>query len=168
MANSIFELINEICSSPDCEVYPPNGLPVIGANHILPRDVEEFYRLCGGIDLFKGSAFPTTISMPQRLVLANPVIFKNVSAEDIAATKEDISWSWYLIGEGANSQYMTIDLNPIRLGLCYNSLWILHPGNSDIIALSFTDLLRGLVATNGDYYYWDTAEFQSLGSPYNY
>jgi antitoxin YokJ len=148
-------LLTTIANRPDCIIVPPCGLPLIAPQHRLPSDVYAFYLHCGGLKLFTSAAFPTEIVAPEKLQLANPVIFNNVSAEDLDATRDDPSWSWYLIGVGPNSQYITIDFHPTRLGQCYNSFWIKHPGNSEIIAHSFTELLSDLLATKGEYYSWD-------------
>jgi hypothetical protein len=160
-------LIRTVGAIPDCTVHPPCGIPTIDEEHILPSDLREFYQLCGGVNLFESADFPVCIVPPQRLVLANPVIFVGASEEELEATKNDISWSWYIIGEGHSAQYITIDLSPQRLGRCYDSFWDRHPGNSSIIAKSFTDLLLGLLSYRGEYYYWKDPEFTFLGNPHD-
>jgi hypothetical protein len=157
-------LLQTIQATPGCIVHPTAGFPDIEKGHILPHDLVDFYRLCGGAILFEEAPFPTDIASPKNLVLANPVIFERVSEEELLATKGHISWSWYIIGRGPNSQYITIDLSPERLGYCYDSFWDRHPGNSYIIAPSFTELLLGLLSTRGEYYYWDEPGFP-LNSP---
>lgn len=64
-------------------------------------------------------------------------------------TEYDISSNWYIIGRDMNKEYITIDLNPLRLGRCYDSYWENHgvPGNCAIIATTFTELI-----TLGDAY----------------
>ena len=163
----IQKIINLIKNLPDCIVYPPDNLPTIEVGHLIPLDLEEFYKSCGGILLFKEATFPTLIIPPHKFTQANPVIFSDILNEKIIQeSKEHISWSWYLIGTGPNSQYITIDLSPERLGNVYNSFWIDHPGNSLIVAKSFTDLLLLLIETKGEYYPWDMSNFKFLGSPY--
>lgn len=158
-------LINTIRGALDCIVYPPSGLPSIAANHVLPNDVRQFYELCGGGTLFEHSAYGLSIVAPRDLVLANPVIIKGVSEEILKADQDDISWSWYVIGVGDNGQFITIDLDPLRLGRCYDSFWDRHPTDSLIIATSFTDLLSRLVESQGRYWYWLESDFQPLGNP---
>jgi antitoxin YokJ len=149
------DLLAAIANRSDCSIAPACGLPLIAPEHRLPADVHILYLHCGGLQLFISAAFPTEIVAPEKLQLANPIIFDTVSAEDLDATRSDPSWSWYLIGLGPNSQYITIDFHPSRLGQCYNSFWSKHPGNSEIIARSFTELLNDLLATEGQYYSWD-------------
>ena len=151
----ISEVLTSIGSRSDCIIAPPHDLPLIAPDHRLPADVQAFYLRCGGLQLFTTAPFPTAIVAAQKLQLANPIIFDGVSDAELDATRDDRSWSWYLIAVGPNSQYITIDFHPDRLGQCYNSVWIKHPGNSEIIARSFTELLADLLATEGEYYSWD-------------
>lgn len=151
----IYSLIEAVRGISNCVVFPPNGLPVIAQHHRLPKDLEIFYQVCGGMNLFVDSAFPTRVSTPSEFVLANPIIFSEVSREELEATKGDISWSWYIIGYGPNSQYITVDLDESRQGTYYNSFWIKHPSNSEIIAHSLGELLENLLSTQGEYYWFD-------------
>jgi antitoxin YokJ len=160
---SIEELLATFRARPDCQVLPPSGIPVVETGHQLPADLSEFYTLCGGMRLWEADVFPLRIVSSDRCVLANPVIIVGVSAAILAETRGHCSWTWYVVGEGPNGQYVTIDFAPERLGLCYNSSWEVHPGNSTIIAYSFTDFLNRLADSNGQTWYWDDAEFVSLG-----
>jgi hypothetical protein len=165
---SILPVLNAIRDTPGCIVHPPTGLPPIRDEHILPEDVREFYMSCGGVDLFPDAPFSVTIVPPDKVVLANPVIIGNWEEDKLRANSaDDISWSWYIIAESSNSQYITIDLSPERLGYCYDSFWELHPGDSAIIATSFTDLLMHLLANRGQHWYWLEPGFQTLGRPYD-
>jgi len=89
-------MIDTIQATPDCRVYSPTGLPVVAAEHILPDDLQAFYQICGGVTLFEHAHFAFSIVSPQNLVLANPVLFADVSPEQLAATRGHISWSWYI------------------------------------------------------------------------
>lgn len=160
---SIEELLAKFRAKPGCEVLPPSGIPVIESGHTLPVDLREFYTRCGGVRLWKEDAFPLQIVSPDECVLANPVIIIGVSEQILAETRGHRSWSWYVIAEGPNGQFVTIDMAPERLGLCYNSSWEVHPGNSTIIARSFTDFLNRVAESNGQAWYWDNDEFVSLG-----
>ncbi len=163
----IHQLLELIKLNNDCMILPTKDLPDIPKDLRMPNDVLKFYQLCGGVHLFQSSAFPTLIVPPDEFVPANPVIFSNVEPKQLDTIRGDISWTWYMLGIGPNSQYITIDLCPIRLGLCYDSFWIRHPRDSRIIAKSFTDLLTRLWETKGEYYYWDESSFKSFGSPYD-
>ena len=158
-------LVAAIQNTPGCAVRPPAGLPKVADGHVLPDDLREFYTLCGGATLFSSALYDFTIVPPDRVVPANPVILVGATEEQLAATKDDISWSWYIIGESDSGQYISIDLNPERLGRCYDSFWEVHPGNSPTIARSFTDLLVRLLADGGQSLYWTTPDFDPAQQP---
>lgn len=162
-------LVVRIQRTPRCRVYPPDGLPTIKSEHVLPDDLISFYKLCGGADLFEPerNTYGILIVPPRKLVLANPVIMEGLSEEELATTSDDVSWSWYIIGEAANSQYITIDLSRERLGRCYDSFWEVHPGNSPIIASTFTDLLVHLLENRGEHFYWLRQDFNPLGDAHH-
>lgn len=167
---SIQEVLVEIEMLQDCYLYPAQGLPKISTTHALPGDLLEFYRQCGGVSLYQSSAYSIEVVPPAKVTLANPKII-GISEEGLKALSEDsldISWSWYIIAEGANAQYITIDLSRERLGRCYDSFWDRHatPGYSPIIAKSFTELLGRLVENRGKHWYWLQPEFQPYGDAY--
>src|SRR4029079_10092609 len=115
--------------------------------------------------------FAITIVPPDRLVFAKPVIFRLHPEGDINhyIPLADISWSWYIIGEGEPSLggwYVTIDLSPARLGRCYDSFWDVHPFNSTIIAHSVTELLLKLFPYEGDDWIRDSPDQQFWPSAY--
>jgi hypothetical protein len=153
-------LIRRIQQTPGCRVYPPNGLPVIGREHSFPTDMHDFYQVCGGVSLFEDAGYYVNIVPPQNLLLANPIIVKSESSTLIDGN--DISWSWYIIAESHSSQYISIDLSPERLGRCYDSFWDIHPWNSTLIALSFSELLSRLLANQGQHWYWLQPGFEEI------
>lgn len=156
----IADLLAFIPSLPGCTIYPPAGLPVIASPYVLPDDVAWFYRHCGGAQLFAHTPYATLIVPPDKVVPANPVILVGVSATELAQTAADPSWSWHIIAEGPNAQYITIDLDPSRLGRCYDSFWDRHPADSILIATSFTQLLARLAASRGQHWYWLQPDFR--------
>jgi len=161
-------LISNIRLTPGCGVYTPTGLPHVRKEHTLPDDLRDFYQLCGGVTLFQDASYSVSIVPPRKMVLANPIILNMWSEEELRADSgDDISWSWYIIAEGENSQYLTIDLSRERLGYCYDSFWDIHPQDSQIIAKSFTDLLVQLLANRGRHWYWLQPKFRSLGKAYD-
>jgi len=165
---SIPELLSIINQTPNCELKPAQGLPNIEKTHIIPGEVVEFYTLCGGVSLYKTSAYSIEIVHPNELVLANPVIYNGVEEDALEASKSDISWSWYIIGTGQNRQFVTIDFAPERVGRCYDSFWDSHamPGYSPIIARSFNELLDRLIQNQGKHWYWLQPDFKSIGDAY--
>lgn len=146
-----------------CSIFPVAGEPQVHPAHRLPDDLREFYHLCGGLMLFIGSVFPTSIVAPVDLVQANPVIVGEEGAYDI-------SWSWYILAsDGTDIQRMTIDLSSERLGRCYDSFWDRHAiaGSTTIIALSFTEFLSRAYACQGMDLYWLRDDFVPLGDAYD-
>lgn len=156
-------LIGEIRQLPDCRVLPPAGLPEMGDGLYLPEDLHRFYELCGGVVLFESKPFPLRIVPPSEVVVANPVIMLGVTEAQFDVVRDHASWSWAIVAESHEGQYVTIDLHPARRGRCYDSHWTLHPGNSTIIAFSFTDFLKMALTTGGEDFFWKLPSFQSLG-----
>ncbi len=166
-------LFFQIQETPNCLIHPFSGTSTIKFGHLLPKDLAEFYNSCGGIHLYYTSIYGIEIMPPDRLILANPIIYAGITTEELMSTipEDDISWSWYIIGESENGgEYITIDLAPERLGRCYESFWETHatPNHSPIIATSFTNLIERLLNAKGHHWYWLQSEFQSLGDAYNY
>ena len=160
-------LIKKICETKDCIVLPPSGSPTIKQSHFLPRDLTEFYTLCGGIKLYKNSNYSVEIMPPQSVVLANPVILPDGWESYIPP--DDISYNWYLIAEAGPEQRISIDLSHSTSGRCYDSFWDIHacPGDSPILACSFTELLESLYKSRGDYWFWLSNDFHVIGDAYD-
>jgi hypothetical protein len=158
----IDELINKIRMNSDCIVYEPSGMPSIDAKHILPEDLKNFYDNCGGVSFFPNSDYSMEIVKSNEVVLANPIIVGQLQEEDISA-------SWYIIGNNGNNDYLTIDLDKDRNGLCYDSYFDRHAvkGSCSIISQSFTDLIENLLNNRGEYWFWLKANFKSLGDAYD-
>lgn len=156
------DLIESIHSAPSCSVARSAGLPTISPGHECPPDLEQFYRVCGGVDLFSDSTYGLHISSPLELVPANPIIIGQQIADDISS-------SWYVIGRGDNSQFVTIDLHPARIGRCYDSFWDRHGvvGSCPVIALTFQELLERSFRNKGGHWYWLQSDFESLGDAYD-
>lgn len=164
---SVTDLITQVRATPDCIVYPSNGIPTVQDGFNLPRDIRDFYQQCGGAKLYEHGSFPVEIVPPQEFVIASPVIYKDMlDDETVEEIKDEISWSWYLIGKGQAAQFITIDLRPERLGYCYDSDWVVHPADSTIVALSFTELLQGLFSDQGGIYYWAKPGYKPYGPAY--
>lgn len=159
----IEKLIEEVRTLKNCIVLPPTHRPFLSKNeHKLPTDIEKFYEICGGIELYNTSDYSITIVPPDEFSLANPIIVGEMCEGDITA-------DWFIIGIGSTSEYITIDLSSKRLGRCYDSYSDRHGvvGENSIIAYSFTELLKRLIANKGDYWYWLEDDFDSLGDAYD-
>lgn len=154
------DLIESIRLIPGCLVQAPSCVPSI-EGHTLPNDLAQFYAKCGGISFFIGQNYPITIVPPAEFVKANPVI---AGVDDTG----DLSDDWFIIAR-EGEQYITIDLNPDRLGKCYDSFWDRHAvaGSSAIIAISFTELLQRIASSSGDGWFWIAPDFKSYGDAYD-
>jgi hypothetical protein len=155
-------LVSVIRTTPNCSVYDPVGLPLVREGESLPDDLQQFYSLCGGMDLFRNEPYSLMIVPPSNFVLANPVIVGELA-------QDDISSSWYLLGDDHHGDYLTIDLNLERLGRCYDSFFDCHAivGSCPIIATSFTDFLSRFYENRGQYWYWLRPDFLPLGDAYD-
>lgn len=155
-------VLSQIKAEPDCSVLPLACLPHVKAEHVLPDDLLEFYRLCGGVRLFDSSDYPYRICSPDELVPANPVLIGE-------EWEGEISSSWYIVAWDGNGDALTIDLHPQRLGRCYDSFWDRHViiGDSAIIALSFQELLTRLLEGRGEHPWWLHSDWVSYGDAYD-
>ncbi|WP_420852123.1 SMI1/KNR4 family protein [Paenibacillus hamazuiensis] len=159
----IAEILELLGKEQDCTLFPPNNfLPEIEKNLVMPDDLKEFYKLCGGVRLFESQLYPITIVRPDEFVLANPVIVGERCEEDISA-------NWYIIGKEGLSQFITINLRSEQNGRCYDSFVDRHGivGECPIIAVSFTDLLERLLHNKGQRWYWLNDTFDPLGDAYD-
>ncbi len=163
----MYSLLKKIRDSKGCIVLPPSGLPLISAEHFLPKDLEEFYKECGGIKFFVGSDYAMDIVGPDKLVLSNPVILPEGWDEDI--TVNDFSNDWYVVAEAGPEQRISIDLGKDRIGKCYDSFWDIHasPGECPVLALSFSELLEKILNCKGGYWFWLADDFSNLGDAYD-
>ena len=160
---NVKDFIELVKKMSDCDVYPPNGYPVlVHDKHHLPDDLKEFYTLCGGLGLFLESDNPIYMVSPQEFVQANPVIVGELCPDDISS-------EWYIIADDKNGQYITIDLSSERLGRCYDSFWDRHGlvGDCPIIARTFSELLLNIVINCGACWYWTRDDFQPFGDAYD-
>lgn len=125
------------------------GLPTIGKEHKLPSDLALFYMLCGGATLFEHASFPFAIVPPKDFALANRALLKGMNNEMMVEAKDHTSWSWYIIATDGDLEIVSIDLDEQRLGQCYDCFWDVYPHDSELIAASFTDLLKRLLTNRG-------------------
>ena len=168
MDRDISTLVMKAKSFTGMKVFAPTGLPKVEKDHVLPEDLKLFYKLCGGMELYKNGDYPIEIFPPEKVVRANPIIIGDIQGiPNSGISTEDISENWYIIAHDYNGDYTTIDLSRDRLGRCYDSFHELHPGNSPIIAKAFTDLVEGLIDGEGQRWYWLRDGFASLGKAYD-
>lgn len=146
----------------DCVVLPPAGEPNVLTPLALPSDVLNFYKLCGGVTLWEDSPYGLVIVPPNEFVPANPVIVGTPCPDDITST-------WYILARDRNRNHITIDCAEARMGRCYDSSFDRHGiiGSCPIIAFSFEDFLRQVLASKGEYWYWLQSGFVPLGDAYD-
>ncbi|MEK3910780.1 SMI1/KNR4 family protein [Paenibacillus sp. FSL H7-0331] len=159
---NIESLLTKLKAIPDCVVHSPSGLPILEEGFLLPSDLTDFYKFCGGVNLFTKGDYSISIVSPSDFVLANQVIVGEKCEDDISST-------WYTIAKDDNGDYLTIDLQIERLGKCYDSFWDRHGviGDCPVIANSFIDLLKQLIENDGNRWYWLENDFVSLGDAYD-
>lgn len=172
MGFDIKQLVEQIKSDSSCTVLSENGLPNLDVKYSLPRDLTEFYSLCGGMILYEEKPYSAKIVSPHEFVPANPILIDAdiIEAEKAKGTYEnERSIDWYIIASLGNSDYIVIDLNPERMGHCYKAFWDSYPsvGDTPVIANSFTELLEKLLEQNGDYWYFMRGDFTSMGDAYD-
>ncbi len=158
----IERLIIQMSKDSNYEVKKPNGQPSILDGHVLPDDLQEFYRLCGGVSCYIASGgFPINVLAPAEVKPANLELIGE-------SCPNDISSSWYLIADALDGNYISIDFAPERLGRCYESFEYSHAvaGNCPIVALSFTQFLQNLFDYKGDYFFWKDINHSDLGDAY--
>jgi len=161
---NISEILIELRKDSNFEIVPACGQPILKEGHILPKDLKEFFDMCGGISCYiNNGGFPIDILSPSGFKQANELLLGS-------GYEDDISSSWYTIVDAKDGNYITIDCNKVRLGKCYESFEYSHAvsGNCPIIALSFTELLNNIFKYKGDYFYWkDNGKIKLYGDAYD-
>ena len=167
--NHYLELLGNMHGQPQCLLDSPTGIPTVQQGHMLPDDVAQFYQLCGGLTLVEGEFCLARIVSPHEVVQTWVGIY-DCPAEQLDELRDGPSFSWYVIGNGDSGAYISIDLNPSRLGFCCYSFWDSHAmkGYSPVIAASFSDLLSQMWARRGKSFYRDDPKFKSLGDFYDF
>ena len=165
----LVDLLGSMSNHPQCLMESPAGIPAVQQGHLLPDDVQLFYRLCGGLTLVEGNDYLACIASPREVIQTNSWLFYGLTPEQLNETKDEPSWSWYIIGHGDSGMYISIDLEPSRLGHCYYSFWDSHAveGDAPVIAASFSDLLNRMWTSRGKSFYEGDPEFRSLGDFYD-
>lgn len=164
MIEILEKVLAEIEAIEDCELYPVSQTSL---DHLfLPTDLKYFYSKYGGAELFTESNFRIRIVRPEEFHVTNRVIYGEFGEDALIAPSEDISWPWYVLAEYEGGNYISIDLSQERHGLCYDSGWVIHGGNSYIVALSFTEFLMRVLSVQGETLYW--SEIKNRISPYNH
>lgn len=127
--------------------------------------------MTNGISLFENEPFGIKLIGKEDFIATNEYLYP----------KDDVIWeelegnvtnNWFLIGKSEElSQYISIDLTDTKNGNCYDSFLETHgeEGMSEIIALSFTELLWNLYNSKGkgESWYWNKNEFEKIGDAFD-
>jgi len=96
-----------------------------------------------------------------------------VSSANIAILGEDFpddrSSEWVTVAALPNGDFISIDLDPDRLGRCYDSSHEVHGivGSCAIVAVSFSQFFESILNGGGGYWFWLEDDFAYLGDAYD-
>lgn len=164
---SVSEIIRELQGTPECTVEPPAGIPELPAGFALPEDLLEFYRHCGGMDLFPHEDWGWRLVGSKEFLRADQVILELSYKEHPEHYDGTASEGLYVIAvRGDGPDYISIDTHSSRLGRCFDSFSGDHATEgSRVIALSFTEMLNKLVAWRLEGYFWEDEFYGFFGQP---
>lgn len=163
--SAIDDLIRAVRQSGDCEVRDPTRRPSAEERARLPADHVRWLEEIGQARMFPGGDGGIDILPVEQVVAANPLI------RMVSGPTGDISDDWVTVAKvsDATDHFLTMDLGPARLGRVYDSFWDRHAiaGSTDIIAMSFTDLIARILAAQGRELWWTLPSFARLGDAYD-
>lgn len=157
------KLIEEIRADRSCSVSPPTRLPSVPEGLELPADLAEFYRLCGGMEIYCQSSLGFRILPAEEVVPVNSLIIGELY-------EEDGSSRWFAVAEDGNGNDISIDFSKGKKnGFCYDSSVERHGlvGECAVVARCFTNLLKHLYEAKGASIFWTEPDFPSLGDAYD-
>jgi len=135
----------------------------------LPKDLNYFFSNYNSLQMFVDKPYGIKIVSSNEFIPTS----KRIYPEDDVIWEElegDLSNEGFLIAESEQiSQYISIDMSKSHFGYCYDSYLDTHatPGDSQIIAKSFTELLENLYSSKGENWFWLTENFKSYGDAYD-
>jgi hypothetical protein len=164
---TIAQIISEAIRTSGCTVLPAIDLPATPLNLQLPSDLRDFYELCGGLDMFPGTEQEWRFVNPNEVVRADPFILDKAYTDRPEVYDGKPSETLYLIAvAGVGPEFITIDFEPKRNGLCFDSYSGDHgTESSKVIALSFTELLNKLFYWKQPGLFWENEFYGYLGQP---
>lgn len=159
---TIYELVEAIGKEYNCLVYPSIGQPFLDTDLSLPKDLKEFYEICGGVRLFIDQPYFLEIVAPTSFLRASSTIL----GEEIF---DDVSQNWFVIARSGSTQFIVIDLSRDKKGFCYDSFWDRFGlvGEMPVVSKSFNDLLSQLYLSKGKRNFWLESDFSYLGDAYD-
>lgn len=135
----------------------------------LPPDVQDFYSICGGLDMFPNEDWGWRILKPSEFLRADIVLFEIAYQRNPKEFDGTPSQSLFMIAvRGCGPDYISIDTDPARAGRCYDAFHDVHATeSSQVLALSFTELLNKLFEWRLNGYFWENAFYGYFGQPDN-
>lgn len=162
------ELVRTLRGRKDCELLPPDGVPVPPPGMALPADLDEFYMVCGGGLFFQDSDFPFEILSPSKFAPANLAVLRELDMQDIrkALPDDHFSWGWFTIANfGTPSEIAAICLAPRDFGRCFACDWVRYPNATKHLASDFSAFLKRLLEDEGRSFWEDVFEDGNSGKP---
>ncbi|RYD50115.1 MAG: hypothetical protein EOP85_00245 [Verrucomicrobiaceae bacterium] len=161
MSAKIDELVQRIADDPLCKLLPVSGKPRLNSSiDVLPSDLDYFYSLCGGAELFMSRDFGFRVVPPGELFPATPILKAFDYQSMKGAFDTDISFNWYLLFRSTGpEENIVIDLHSSRCGVCYDG-YVGTYASSDckIVAQSFEEALGGVLNAKGERLFWEGGE----------
>jgi hypothetical protein len=158
MSPIIDELVRRIAADPLCKLLPVSDKPWLNSSiDALPSDLDYFYSLCGGAELFLSRDFGFRVVPPDELFPATPIIKAFDYQSMKGAFDTDISFNWHLLFRSTGpEENIVIDLHPDRRGICYDG-YVSTYASSDckIVARSFAEALGGALDAQGERLFWE-------------
>jgi hypothetical protein len=128
---------------------------------LIPEDLLEFYKLCGGLESIVSCDEDLILSVvrPASFSWSLPSVFGEPLESTFPGYENTMFRYWYMLGRGDTDEFFVIDLNPASYGRCYLSYlyYFGQPGRTPIVAGSFSEFLVTLydAAAKGERWSWD-------------
>jgi hypothetical protein len=163
------ELVLRLRSTAGIKMAPPEELSdeLIA---VAPPDLVSFWGHCGKVELFVREPFGIELVGPSEFVPINAFLYPDPDDPIWEELSDDRSSSWHLLAKASTqSQCISIDTDRSRHGWCYDSFLETHanPGDSAIVARSFTEFVERALRSAGRSWYWTDPAFRPYGDAYD-
>jgi len=154
---SIVDILTPLQCRADCDFRPATFVPPLPASLVLPNDVAAFYGRWSEARLFGPDD-------PRYHLLPPPEFLQVGYAVCGERSPNPVQHSWFAFAHVRDGNYMAIDCNPSRLGLCYD---VFHetagdPSYCKVVARSLTEFLDSAVR-NESVAWWLEDRFKGYG-----
>lgn len=133
-------------------VHPSSGQPRLPPGVSIPEELQQYFDLCGGLELFLDAEYPSTVYGPASFVQAHPVLLAPLTLSEIESNipRSEPSWNWHLIADaGTQNESVVVHVDGPHAGRCYSGFWETYPQDSPVLARSFATFLHALVMDEG-------------------